>query len=61
MVQEYKVGTEGIYAVVRRFEEQPAPSMSIFVQHGTLINKLYLFSVETILSDVAVVPEMDLN
>eukprot|EP00957_Ditylum_brightwellii_P052279 3965091-Ditylum_brightwellii.AAC.1 len=36
-------------------------SMSRFVQHGTLINKLYLFSVDTILSDVAVVPEMDLN
>ena len=54
----YPVDTEGIYAVVRRFENVPRPTASDFVSRGRLINRLFLFHTDTIQSELAVVPEI---
>ena len=59
-VSEYEIADEGIYAVVTKFKSTPLPTASSFVTRGEVDdNSLFLFHVDSILSDVAVVPELD--
>ena len=56
--------TNGIHAVMRRFEKTPKRlknTNSTFVRRGKLLEKLMLFETSIILSDIAVVPELDRN
>eukprot|EP00536_Pseudo-nitzschia_multiseries_P015240 jgi/Psemu1/311884/fgenesh1_kg.845_\ len=46
-----------MYAVARRFQDVPKKTASAFVKRGRLMNSLYLFHVDTIHSELAVVPE----
>ena len=63
-VSGYPVDSPGLYAVVRRFRNSPVPSKknnsnltSRFVTMGSLAERLYLFSCDCIVSEVAVVPD----
>ena len=60
-VEGYVIDTPGAYAIVRRFHDEPKsltnPSSGI-VQEGTLMNKLFLFPCDSILSDIAVLPNI---
>eukprot|EP00536_Pseudo-nitzschia_multiseries_P005299 jgi/Psemu1/303278/fgenesh1_kg.98_\ len=53
----YPIDTNGMYAVARRFQDVPKKTASEFVKRGRLMNSLYLFHVDTIHSELAVVPE----
>eukprot|EP00536_Pseudo-nitzschia_multiseries_P018097 jgi/Psemu1/315476/fgenesh1_kg.2153_\ len=53
----YPIDTNGMYAVARRFQDEPKKTASEFVKRGRLMNSLYLFLVDTIHSELAVVPE----
>ena len=61
-VQNYDVCDSGLYAVVRRFRKEPSSNYSglhsNFVKKGNLDNKLFLFPCESILGEVAVVPDL---
>eukprot|EP00536_Pseudo-nitzschia_multiseries_P013058 jgi/Psemu1/33977/gm1.33977_g len=46
-----------MYAVACHFQDELNKTASEFVQHGCLMNSLYLFHVDTIHSELAVVPE----
>ena len=67
-VQQHYVGgyevTSGPYAVVRRFVSEPSiigfPSTE-FIQRGSFLDELYIYSIDSIVSNVAVVPELDTN
>eukprot|EP00536_Pseudo-nitzschia_multiseries_P001604 jgi/Psemu1/3674/gm1.3674_g len=50
-----------MYAVARWFQDVPKKTASEFVQRGRLMNSLYLFHVDTIHSELAVVPEQGLD
>eukprot|EP00536_Pseudo-nitzschia_multiseries_P004075 jgi/Psemu1/302334/fgenesh1_kg.66_\ len=53
----YPIDTNEMYAVARRFQDVPKKTASEFVKRGRLMNSLYLFHVDTIHSELAVVPE----
>eukprot|EP00536_Pseudo-nitzschia_multiseries_P013198 jgi/Psemu1/309684/fgenesh1_kg.546_\ len=53
----YPIDTNRMYAVARRFQDVPKKTASEFVKRGRLMNSLYLFHVNTIHSELAVVPE----
>jgi len=60
---EYEVNN-GIYAVMRRFESPPTQienSNSTFITRGKLLDKLFLFDTNIILSEIAVVPELSID
>eukprot|EP00536_Pseudo-nitzschia_multiseries_P012587 jgi/Psemu1/32580/gm1.32580_g len=46
-----------MYTVAHRFQDEPKKTASEFVKRGRLMNSLYLFHVDTIHSELAVVPE----
>ena len=60
-VRNFPVHGSGLFAVVRRFKEEPLDTYeglhSHFIRKGTLDNRMFLFDCETILEDVAVVPD----
>eukprot|EP00536_Pseudo-nitzschia_multiseries_P013417 jgi/Psemu1/35201/gm1.35201_g len=59
-VSEYQIANKGIYAVVTKFKSTPTPTALSFVTRGELDkNSLFLFHVDSILSDVAVVPQLN--
>ena len=59
VVQGYNIDSDGQYAVVRRFSDVPTRvRKSTIVSKGQLENKLYLFSCDSIVSEVAVVPDI---
>ena len=68
VVRQHYVGgyevTSGPHAVVRRFTSEPSiiafPSTE-FIQRGSFLDELYLYSIDSIVSNVAVVPELDAN
>eukprot|EP00536_Pseudo-nitzschia_multiseries_P014900 jgi/Psemu1/40496/gm1.40496_g len=53
----YPIDTNRMYAVACRFQDEPKETASEFVKHGCLMNFLYLFHVDTIHSELAVVPD----
>eukprot|EP00536_Pseudo-nitzschia_multiseries_P011769 jgi/Psemu1/29889/gm1.29889_g len=53
----YPIDTNGMHAIVHRFQDEPKKTASEFVKRGCLVNFLYLFHVNTIHSELAVVPE----
>lgn len=61
ILQNYDVCDSGLYAVVRRFKKEATskyPGLhSNFIQKGSLDNILFLFPCESILGEVAVVPD----
>ena len=60
---DYEINN-GIYAVMRRFESsstQIENSNSTFITRGKLLDKLFLFDTNIILSEIAVVPELSLD
>ena len=57
VVQGYNIDSNGEYGVVRRFSHVPTRvDKSSIVSQGKLENKPYLFSCDSIVSEVAVVP-----
>eukprot|EP00536_Pseudo-nitzschia_multiseries_P008246 jgi/Psemu1/20026/gm1.20026_g len=59
LVNGYPVASEGIYAVIRKFTTPAKPTSSHFKTKGTLDDGLFLFNTDTMLSDIAVVPELE--
>ena len=61
-LENYDVSDPGLYAVVRRFKKEATSEYtglrSNFIQKGYLDNKLFLFPCESILGEVAVVPDI---
>ena len=62
MVQGYDIQTPGNYAVVRRMESETEviPHCN-FVRRGRLMGGLFLYDTEAIVSEIAVVPDLEEN
>ena len=60
-VEGYRIDTAGPHAIVRRFFDEPKPltnPSSGIVKEGKVMNRLFLFPCESILSDIAVLPNI---
>jgi len=61
-VSGFYIDSPGTYCIVRRFETTPTTGRySQFTRSGKLKSDLYLFSTESILSEVAVIPDVMCN
>ena len=60
-IKDYLIAKEGVYCVVHRFVQTPTDTPSHFVKRGKLKSKLFLYEADTIVSPLAVVPEMKQN
>ena len=60
IVQGYEIQSPGSYAIVRRMTTAPKniPDCN-FVTRGRLMDDLFLYETDTIISDIAVVPDLD--
>ena len=60
-IEDYLIAKEGVYCVVRHFVQTPTDTPSHSVRHGKLKSTLFLYEADTIVSPLAVVPEMKQN